>query len=99
MSSTETAEKLFTKLSGFLISWAIPAVSWPERGQFLRLDQAVLCGAQVLQRLRQFPRALLLGLEQPHVLDGDHGLVGERLDQLDFALHKQFERRGSALGR
>jgi hypothetical protein len=27
MSSTETAEKLLTKLSGFLISWAIPAVN------------------------------------------------------------------------
>src|SRR5262249_38683521 len=29
-------------------------------------------------------RALLLRLEQPHVLDRDHGLVGEGLDQLDL---------------
>ena len=27
ISSTETPEKLLTKLSGFLISWAMPAVS------------------------------------------------------------------------
>ena len=27
ISSTESAEKLLTKLSGFLISWAMPAVS------------------------------------------------------------------------
>ena len=34
MSSTETAEKLLTKLSGFLISWAMPAVSWPSEASF-----------------------------------------------------------------
>ena len=31
-------EKLLTKLSGFLISCAMPAVSSLERGQFLCLD-------------------------------------------------------------
>ena len=30
--STETAEKLLTKLSGFLISRAMPAVNWPSEG-------------------------------------------------------------------
>ena len=34
MSSAETAEKLLTKLSGFLISWAMPAVSWPREASF-----------------------------------------------------------------
>ncbi len=34
MSSTEMAEKLLTKLSGFLISCAIPAVSWPSEASF-----------------------------------------------------------------
>ena len=34
MSSTETAEKLLTKLSGFLISCAIPAVNWPSEASF-----------------------------------------------------------------
>ena len=34
MSSTETAEKLLTKLSGFLISCAMPAVSWPSEASF-----------------------------------------------------------------
>jgi hypothetical protein len=32
--STETPEKLLTKLSGFLISWAMPAVSWPSEASF-----------------------------------------------------------------
>ena len=34
MSSTETAEKLLTKLSGFLISCAIPAVNCPSEASF-----------------------------------------------------------------
>ena len=34
ISSTETPEKLLTKLSGFLISWAIPAVNWPSEASF-----------------------------------------------------------------
>ena len=38
----------------------------------------------LLQRFGKLPRALLLRLEQPHVLDGDHRLVGEGLSQLDL---------------
>ena len=33
-SSTDSAEKLLTKFSGFLISCAIPAVSWPSEASF-----------------------------------------------------------------
>ena len=36
----------------------------PERGELLCLDQAVLRGAQFLQRLRQFARARLNAVEQ-----------------------------------
>ena len=32
----------------------------------------------------EFTRALLLGLEQSHILDSDHRLIGEGLDQLDL---------------
>ena len=35
----------------------------------------------MLQRLAQFCVALLDFLEQPHVLDGDHGLVGEGFEK------------------
>ena len=45
VSSAEIAEKLLTKLSGFLISWAIPAVSWPSDAIFsawIRLAWAAL---------------------------------------------------------
>ena len=33
-SSRDSAEKLLMKLSGFLISWAMPAVSWPSEASF-----------------------------------------------------------------
>ncbi len=32
--SADSVEKLFTKFSGFLISWAMPAVSWPSEASF-----------------------------------------------------------------
>ena len=38
----------------------------------------------MLQGFAQFCVALLEFLEQPHVLDGDHRLVGEGLKQLDL---------------
>ena len=38
----------------------------------------------LLQRLGQLARARLHLVEQPHVLDSDHRLVGEGLDQLDL---------------
>ncbi len=38
----------------------------------------------LLQRLGELARSRLLGLEQPHVLDRDHRLVGEGRDQLDL---------------
>jgi len=38
----------------------------------------------LFQRFRELARALLLGLEQPHVLDRNQRLVGEGGDQLDL---------------
>ena len=38
------------------------------------------------QRLFQIARSPLHLLEQPRILDGDHGLIGEGLDQIDDAL-------------
>ena len=38
----------------------------------------------LLQRLGQLARARLHLVEQPHVLDRDHRLVGEGRDQLDL---------------
>ena len=43
-------------------------------------------GRLLLQRFGKLARALLLRLEQPRVLDGDHRLVSEGLDQLDLLL-------------
>jgi len=40
----------------------------------------------LLQGLRELPRTRLHRLEQPRVLDRDHRLVGEGLDQLDLLL-------------
>ena len=55
-----------------------------KRGELLRLHQAVLCGAQVLQRFRQFAGAGFHAFKQPHVLDRNRGLVGERSQELDL---------------
>ena len=38
----------------------------------------------LFERFGELARALLLGLEQPHVLQGDDGLVGEGGDQFDL---------------
>ena len=40
----------------------------------------------LLQRFGEVARARLHLVEQPHVLDRDHGLVGEGLDQRDLSL-------------
>ena len=45
-------------------------------------------GGLLLQRLGQVGIALLQLLEQPHVLDGDDRLVGERLDQRDLLVRE-----------
>ena len=57
-----------------------------ERGELLGLDQAILRGAQILERVRQLSGALLHLLEQPHVLDRDRGLVGKGRDKFDLLL-------------
>ena len=41
-------------------------------------------GGLLLQRLAQFSRALLHVVEQPHVLDRDHGLIGKRFSECDL---------------
>ena len=43
----------------------------------------------MLQRLGKLARALLFGVKQPHVFDGDHGLVGEGLQQLNLSVGKR----------
>ena len=43
---------------------------------------------------RGLPLQRLLGLvEQPHILDGDHGLVGEGLQQLDVMRRRTYRVR------
>ena len=59
-----------------------------QRGQLFGLYEAVLRGAEILERLRQLPCALLDLGEQPRVLDGDHRLTGEGFQELDLRLGK-----------
>src|SRR6516164_8732526 len=54
-SSTERSAKLLTKLSGFLISCAMPGGQLPQRRHLLRMDQACL-------RRLQFAQCLLGGV-------------------------------------
>ena len=46
----------------------------------------------MLQRLAQFCVALAEFFEQPHVLDGDHRLVGEGLDEIDLPLGERLNK-------
>src|SRR5262245_1049507 len=43
----------------------------------------------VFERLYQLPFARLLRLEQPGILDGDHGLVGEGFEQFDLSISER----------
>ena len=43
----------------------------------------------VFEQLLQLALARLLRLEQPRVLDGDHGLVGEGLEELDLPVGEE----------
>ena len=47
----------------------------------------------LIERIAQFLGALLLGFEQPHVLDGDDRLVGEGFDQLDLLVGEWLDGR------
>ena len=49
----------------------------------------------MLQRLAQFCVALLDLLEQPHVLDGDHGLIGEGFEQRDLFVGERADLRAA----
>ncbi len=49
------------------------------------------CRRLMLQGFPQFCIALLEFLEQPDVLDGDHGLIGEGFQQLDLPLGRKDE--------
>src|SRR5262249_35980756 len=48
-------------------------------------------GGLLLQRLVQFLRTLLLGFEQPDVLNRDYRLIGEGFDQLDLVIRERFD--------
>src|SRR6516164_5801846 len=65
-----------------------PSGQLAERGKLFRLDETVLRGPQILQRLGQFARAALDTLEQPRILYSQHRLRREGLQQLDRALRK-----------
>ncbi|HJZ17685.1 MAG TPA: hypothetical protein VJ251_19955, partial [Stellaceae bacterium] len=55
-----------------------------KRGELFGLHQAILCGAQILQRRAQIVGALAQLVQQPGIFDGDHGLCGETLHQRDL---------------
>ena len=88
ISSRDSAEKLLTKLSGFLISWAMPAVSWPSEASFSDWISRSCALRRSSSECGEFARARLHLLEQPGVLDRDHGLIGEGLQDFDLALRE-----------
>ena len=59
-----------------------------ERSKFLRLNEAILCRSQVLERPRKVIRALSKFVEQPRILDGDDGLIGKGGDRFNLSVGK-----------
>ena len=59
-----------------------------ERGELLGLHKAILGAAKILERFRQFTGALLHLVEQPDILDRDHGLVGKSPQQPHVVIGK-----------
>ena len=53
----------------------------------------------MLQRLPQFRIAVLQFFEQPHVLDGDHGLIGESFEQFDLPVCERTHLRTANMDR
>ena len=65
------------------LSATASSTGWMSVGE--RDDPEDLAGRRLLlQRLGELPIALLEFVEQPGVLDGDDGLIGEGLEQLDL---------------
>ena len=68
--------------------------SAPSSGRASRHDLADLARAPSGRRPSgRVPSCGPALLEQPRVLDGDHGLIGEGLDELDLAIGKRVRRR------
>ena len=85
-SSRDSAEKLLTKLSGFLISWAMPAVSWPREASFSDWIRRSCALRRSSSEAASSLRARLHLVEQAHVFDRDDRLIGEGLDDLDLPI-------------
>ena len=60
-----------------------------ERSQLLGLDQAILRGAEVIERSSQLPRAGFDTFEQANIFDRDGSLVGKSGSQLDLLFGKR----------
>ena len=88
MSSTESGGEIVDEIERVLDLVRNAGGELAERGELLRLHQAVLRGAQLLQRLCQFARTGFHAFKQPRILDRQHGLRGEGLQQFDRALGK-----------
>ena len=60
-----------------------------ERSELLGLHQAILRGAEVVERLRQVVGALAQFLQQPRIFDRDHSLLGKIAQEFDLLVAKQ----------
>src|SRR6516164_3992140 len=72
------------------IRTAFASMAWKtgcsSPGELLINAQHLRRGRLLLQRLSKFMRALPLRLEQPRILDGDHGLCGKGPKQINLSL-------------
>ena len=77
VSSAESAAKLLTKLSGFLISCAMPAVSWPSEASFSVCTSRSCAVRRSSRDCGQVVGALAQLIEKAGILNGDDGLGSE----------------------
>jgi hypothetical protein len=75
---------------------ALGAISVPTIARPVTNDvEHFACRGLVFERFLQLSLARLLSLEQARVLNGDHGLVGEGLQQRDLFFREGFCRQAT----
>ena len=86
-SNTPSNVNTFAELASHNFTAAAAIASntgWASVGERERDAQDLAGGGLLLERFAQFPVARLEFLEEPNVLDRDHGLIGKGLQQSDL---------------
>src|SRR5262245_10700653 len=81
--------KVVDEIEGILDFMRYSRRQLTQRGELLRLYQAILGGSQVFKRLRKFTRTGFDAFEQTNIFDGNCRLVGKGRYQLNLLLSER----------